>query len=55
MYKWALRGVEVWVLRVAPSQPEEKKKYHGTIRDMITASSYMLSLSPEAPSGYVEL
>jgi len=28
------------VLRVAPSQPEEKKKYHGTIRDMITASSY---------------
>ncbi len=33
--------------KVAPREPEEQKEYHGTIRDMITASSYMLSLSPK--------
>ena len=42
LYKWAMREVEMWVLRVAPRQPEDKKKYHGTIRDMIPASSFVL-------------
>jgi hypothetical protein len=38
LYKWELRGVEMWVVSAAPRQPEEKRKYHDTIRDMIVAS-----------------
>jgi hypothetical protein len=34
---------EVWVLRVAPRHTEEKKKFYGTIRDMVTSSSYQIS------------
>ena len=29
-----------------PRQPEQKKKYDGTIRDMTIVSSYVLSVSP---------
>jgi hypothetical protein len=47
LYKWILREVEVWVLRAAPRQPEEEKNYHGTMRDMITASSNSNFLSPK--------
>jgi hypothetical protein len=43
VYKWALRVVERCVLSATPGQPKEKKKYHGTIRDMISASSHVLS------------
>ena len=56
MYKWALREVEMWVLSAGPRQPEEKKKYHGTIRaieDMIVASSHILSLSPKGDTQWV--
>jgi len=41
------------VLRVAPRQPEEKKKHHGTLRDMIAASSRVLSLSPKGDTQWV--
>ena len=33
LYKWALREVEVWVLRVAPRQPGETKKYDAAKRE----------------------
>ena len=42
LHKWALREVEEWMLRLAPIQLEEKKKCHGTIRDIIRASTYLL-------------
>jgi len=45
LYKWALRAVERWVLSAIPCQQKEKR--HGTIGDMIVASSHILSLSPE--------
>jgi hypothetical protein len=38
-----LRVVERWVLSATPGQPKEEKKYHGTVRDMISASSHVLS------------
>ncbi len=41
------------MLRVAPRQPEEKKKHHGTLRDTIAASSRVLSLSPKADTQWV--
>ena len=47
LYKLSLREVERWVLSATPCQPKEKKKHHGTIRDMIVASSHVLSLSPK--------
>ena len=54
--KWALRVVERWVLSATPCQPKERKKYHGAIRNVIAASSHVLSLSPEGvPSGYIAL
>ena len=45
--------MEVWVLRVAPRQREEKKKHHGTLRDTIAASSRVLSLSPKGDTRWV--
>ena len=33
--------MEVLVLRVAPRQQVKKKKYHGTIRDIITVLVWM--------------
>ena len=48
MYKWALRKVEMWVLSATPGQTKGKKKYHGAIRDMIVASSHVLSLITRA-------
>jgi hypothetical protein len=53
LYTWTLREVEVWVLRVAPRQREEKKKHHGTLRDTIPASSRVLSLSPKGDTQWV--
>ena len=50
LYKWALE--RWWVLRVAPRQPEEKNKYHGTIRNMVTAASHIISSSPNIALGY---
>jgi hypothetical protein len=43
LYKWALRVVERCVLSAAPGQPKGKKKHHDIIRDMIAASSHVLS------------
>ncbi len=52
-YTWTPSEVEVWVqMRVAPRQPEEKKKYYGIIRDMITASSNIISLSSKGDTQY---
>jgi hypothetical protein len=41
------RSMEKWVLSAASRQTEEIKKYHGTIRNMIVASSNVRSLSPK--------
>ena len=49
----------MWVLSEAPRQPEEEKKYAGTIRDMRAASSHhhifnsVLSLSPKGDTQWV--
>jgi hypothetical protein len=53
LYKLSLREVERWVLSATPCQPKEKKKHHGTIRDMIVASSHVLSSSLEEGSQWV--
>ena len=52
-YKWAFRVVERWLLSATPGQPKEKRKYQGTIRDMIAASSHVLSSMQEVTSGYI--
>jgi hypothetical protein len=54
LYKRALRVVERWVLSATPCQPKERKKHHGAMRNMIAASSHVLSSSPEGvPNGYI--
>ena len=54
LYKWALKVVERCVLRSAPGQSKGEQKHHDTTRDMIAASSHVLSLSPEGvTTGYV--
>jgi 2-methylaconitate cis-trans-isomerase PrpF len=50
LYKWALRVVERCVLSAAPSQPKGEKKHHDTIRDMMAASSHVLSSGTSAAS-----
>jgi hypothetical protein len=39
----ALRVVERCVLISIPGQPKEKNRVHSTIRDMISASTHVLS------------
>ena len=53
----SLRMVERWLLSYKHHvNRKSKKKHHGTIRNMIAASSHVLSLSPEGvPSGYISL
>jgi hypothetical protein len=46
LYKWALTVVKRWMLSATPCQPKARKKHHGAIRNMTTASSHVISLSP---------
>jgi hypothetical protein len=46
LHQW-WRGGCHWVISATPGQPQERKKHHGAIQKMITASSHVLSLSPE--------
>jgi len=43
----------MWVLKAAPRPSHRQSKGNGTIRDMITASSYVLSLSPKGYAQWV--
>ena len=54
LYKRALRVVKRWMLSATPCQPKARKKHYGAIRNIITALSHVLSLSPEGvTNGYI--
>jgi hypothetical protein len=53
LYKWAMREVELWALKVAPRPPGDKKKYHVAKREHHHVS--FLYHQREIPSGYLAL